>query len=272
MTEPQAEGAAAGDSKDSVSAPGNILILNIARPRKRPVAKAAAPYTDFSPRPRFVVFLTFLLRLLGYRLVTLTEALRAPAGKYACLTFDGANPEVHSALFPQLRRLRIPATIFVATRSVLQASRDIGTSLGWAELRQLVASGWDVGSLGHEPVDLTERSYLEQKRQIARSRSLLTAHLGKAPRLFAYPFGAYDATTLSCLKEEGFTAAVTMRKGSNAIHPEPFQLKRLALSSSTVRDVGAVLRHALFSRSPAAAANAMRAGAERESFRTGAAL
>jgi peptidoglycan/xylan/chitin deacetylase (PgdA/CDA1 family) len=135
-----------------------------------------------------------------------------------------------------------------------------------------VASGWDVGSLGHEPVDLTERSYLEQKRQIARSRSLLTAHLGKAPRLFAYPFGAYDATTLSCLKEEGFAAAVTMRKGVNAIHPEPFQLRRVALTSSLVRDVAAVMKHALFSRSQAATPSAMRTGAERESFRTGAAL
>jgi peptidoglycan/xylan/chitin deacetylase (PgdA/CDA1 family) len=255
-----------------VPAPGNILILNIARPRKRSAANAAAPYTDFSPRPRFVVFLTFLLRLLGYRLVTLTEALKAPAGKYACLTFDGANREVHSRLFPQLRRLRIPATIFVATRSVLQGARGDGATLGWGELRQLVKNGWDVGSLGHEPVDLTERSYMEQKRQIARSRSLLTAHLGRPPRLFAYPFGAYDATTLSCLKEEGYAAAVTMRKGVNTIAPEPFQLRRLALTSSSLRDLGEVLRHALFSRSSAATAGAMRAGAERESVRSGAAL
>jgi peptidoglycan/xylan/chitin deacetylase (PgdA/CDA1 family) len=246
-----------------------ILILSIARPRRKTgEPRPAAPSTDFCPRPRFVRFLTLLLRLLGYKLATVSEALRAPFGRFVCLTFDGASSDIHDRLFPQLKALRVPATVFVPTkaihRSVTPVDADTKTRpdhLTWEQLRELEQHGWEIGSLGHEPVDLTERSYLEQRRQIARSRFLLASRLSREPRLFAYPFGAYDATTVSCIREQGFDAALTMRKGVNYGPAEAFHLKRLALSSSSVRDLLLVLRHALAEGPAGAQADEIRAGA-----------
>jgi peptidoglycan/xylan/chitin deacetylase (PgdA/CDA1 family) len=149
-------------------------------------------------------------------------------------------------------------------------------TLSWSQLRQLEKQGWEIGSLGHEPVNLTERSYLEQRRQIARSRFLLSSHLSKAPTLFSYPFGAYDATTVSCLRDQGFAAAVTMRSGLNhggSEATEPYHLRRLPLSSSALRDLVLVLRHAL-SISSTAATQAIKPGTApttgRDTARTGA--
>lgn len=223
-----------------------ILILSVARPRRGAQSESTVPY-DFCPRPIFVRLLVGLLRLLGYRFMTLSQALTAPAGKIACLTFDGTSRDIHRHLFPQLRALRIPATIFVPTKTI--ESRTPG--LKWAHLRLFAKHGWEIGSLGHEPIDLSEHSHLAQRHSIARSRQLIRAKLGQAPALFAYPFGAYDATTVSCLREEGYAAAVTMRKGINAEAIDPYQLRRLALSSSTWRDLVRVCKYALTMSRPA---------------------
>jgi peptidoglycan/xylan/chitin deacetylase (PgdA/CDA1 family) len=210
-----------------------------------------------------------LLRLLGYKLATVSEALRAPFGRFVCLTFDGASSDIHDRLFPQLKALHVPATVFVPTKAIHRPVTPVDAStetrrpdhLTWEQLRELEQHGWEIGSLGHEPVDLTERSYLEQRRQIARSRFLLASRLGHEPRLFAYPFGAYDATTVSCIREQGFDGALTMRKGMNYGPAEAFHLKRLALSSSSVRDLTLVLRHALAEGPAPVQADEMRTGA-----------
>ena len=175
-----------------------------------------------------------LLRIFGWKIVTVSQALEATFGRFACLTFDGLDSATKCA--PTLAKRRAPATVFVVTRG--------GPSLN--KLIPLAKAGWEVGSLGHELVDLTAQSYVQQRRLVSRSFSLIAAKVGVAPRVFAYPFGAYDATTLSCVKSEGFEAAVTLRQGLNGDEGEAFQLKRMPLKASILPDLVILLRSILF--------------------------
>jgi peptidoglycan/xylan/chitin deacetylase (PgdA/CDA1 family) len=179
-----------------------------------------------------------ILRLLGYKLTTASQALAAPYGRFACLTFDSADRTLLASVSPCLERLAVPATLFMATAPAPGQPT-------WKQLRALVASGWEIGALGHEAVHLTEHAYSEQRRLVSKARALLTQHLGAPPQLFAYPFGAYDTTTVSCVKDEGFTAAVTLRAGLNGALLEVFHLRRLPLSGHRVKDMALLMRTVL---------------------------
>jgi hypothetical protein len=214
-----------------------------------------------------LIWIVTVLRWLGFRFATVSEALAAPYGRFACLTFDSIGPAsaeptspeaqgghglavdgdaaLYRKLSPMLKRLKVPATTFVATRPITK--RDPGTQVQfWSQLRDLQANGWEIGSQGHDVTDLTEKGYGEQRRQIARSTALMRERLGSAPRLFAYPYGAYDATTVSVVRDEGYAGAVTLRRGLNGDGAEPFQLRRLPLGFGLVRDLAAIFRVALF--------------------------
>ncbi len=188
-----------------------------------------------------------LLRLLGFKIATVSDALAASEGRYACLTFDGADREIYRSLEPTLTEMQVPASVFVATRDLTRGlprvpGRHGPDAMSWKHLRTLTERGWEIGTLGHDAVDLTQRSSSDQRKLIARARDLLGENLGAKPNLFAYPFGAYDATTLSVVKEEGFKAALTLKRGTNDGEPEALHLRRLPLTANLLKDTLTIVK------------------------------
>lgn len=179
-----------------------------------------------------------LLRLLGYKFSTVSQALAAPYGRYACLTLDAPDRATFVELKPVLASHQIPGTIFVAT------AQSPG-HLGWKRLKSLLSEGWEVGSLGRTASDLTSLSSSEQRRLVSKSRAAIARQVGSLPEVFAYPFGAYDATTLSCVKDEGFKASVTLRPGLNTGSADPLHLRRLPLTGQLVHDASMIVRAAM---------------------------
>lgn len=208
------------------------------------------------PSRTYLYWLVRFLRVLGFKLTTVSNALESPFGRFACLTFDGLAAATRSA--PVLVDYEAPATVFVNTRG--------GPSL--KNLVPLAKAGWEIGSLGHELVDLTTQGYREQRRLISRSRSLITKQIGKTPLLFAYPYGAYDATSVSCLRDEGFQGAVTLRRGFNNGDLESFHLKRLPLTGSILPDLFMIVRTIVRKAKCASASQSLR-HESREAARSG---
>lgn len=206
-----------------------ILILSLKRPR---LGRGRRGRSSELPSPTYLALLVALLRILGFKFATVSQALTAPFGRFVCLTFDGATPDLAGAILPVLSKRQVPATVFVSTR---------GTA-AMKHLPPLRAAGWEIGCLGHGLVDLTTQGYLEQRRLIAKAKTLLGTKLGLKASVFAYPFGAYDATTVSCLKDEGFTAAVTLRGGVNDETVEPHHLRRLPLGGALLTDLRQIAR------------------------------
>lgn len=211
----------------------------------------------------------WLLPKLGYRFTTLSDAVAPQPGRTACLVVESSGRmPVEPSLLETLAMLKAPATLFVPTAAV----NEHGASLTWPLLRDLARRGWEIGVLGHEAVDLTTRSYGEQRQLIAKSRAVTAQYLGRAARSFAYPFGAYDATTVSCLKDEGFLAGVSAHQGINGGATDRFQLRQLSLAGPFFSTVKGVLHHALSSASPPAYPTGMKTGSDRDQARPGVAL
>lgn len=158
----------------------------------------------------------------GYRFTTLTEGLDAEE-PVACVTFDDGFKDVLGA------RLDVPATVFVVTSRVGEhgAVFDEGLPpsdlLGWDELKALRDRGWEIGSHAHRHV--RKPGYHE----LCASRDELEKHLGTKATALAYPYGAYDAETISAAQRAGFRCAATTKSGL-ASRETPFQLRRVILS------------------------------------------
>nr|MDQ6915717.1 polysaccharide deacetylase family protein [Actinomycetota bacterium] len=142
----------------------------------------------------------------GYRPVTFTEALTAPAsGRVLAITFDDAYRSVLELARPLLDRLGAPATVFAPTalvgRRAAWAGVDVWAQtphaaelevMDWDELAELRDAGWEVGSHTRTHPHLTELSDAELVAELGGSRDELAERLGAPPASIAYPYGDVD--------------------------------------------------------------------------------
>jgi len=108
--------------------------------------------------------------------------------------------------------------------------------LSWDQIRELHASGVEIGchTVSHPILSTLSRS--EQESEIRQSRQRIEEELGEAPDLFAFPNGSrrdYDLDTLEILRSEGFKAACTTIRGPNIPGCDPLQLKRIGVGADS---------------------------------------
>jgi peptidoglycan/xylan/chitin deacetylase (PgdA/CDA1 family) len=100
--------------------------------------------------------------------------------------------------------------------------------LAWNELREMADTGLvAIGShaASHRPLpSLTEA---ETRAEIEESRATIRRELGIVPAIFAYPNGDASAETANLIKDAGFVAAFTTRRGLVADGDDRYRLPRI---------------------------------------------
>jgi peptidoglycan/xylan/chitin deacetylase (PgdA/CDA1 family)/phage tail protein X len=190
------------------------------------------------PIERFEAQLNWLLRE-GWTVLRLADFEAFLAGRQALpprsvlITVDDGWESFHRHAFPLLRRLQLPATLFVTTDLV--GTRE---GLSWAQLRELAQSGLvDIQAHGRTHRDLTQplagetdtawrRALRDELRQPRLLLERQLADAGVRVRQFAYPYGAVNDAVLDALNAEPYTLAYTVRAGSNPFYAAPRQLRR----------------------------------------------
>lgn len=176
------------------------------------------------------------LKAGGYAVLPLpaiVEALKTGKplpDKAVAITIDDAWHTVWQHAWPRLQAARLPFTLFVVTD---ETDRGGSEYMGWDRIRELTASGLvTIGSQGaghpHMPA-LTKASVAED---LARSRARFVAELGKAPELFAWPYGEMSFEAAEAVREAGFIAAFGQHSGPAWRQSEPWFLPRFALNET----------------------------------------
>jgi peptidoglycan/xylan/chitin deacetylase (PgdA/CDA1 family) len=84
--------------------------------------------------------------------------------------------------------------------------------MGWAEVRELAAAGWEVGShtVTHERLPQLTPAALDA--ELRDSRQICEQETGAPCRTLAYPFGEADQRVMGVAQAAGYVAAVTMAR------------------------------------------------------------
>jgi len=179
-----------------------------------------------------------LMLSAGYRFVTVAELARRANGRrpppgLAAVSFDDAMRNVFTSAFPILQELGIPATVYVPTgwlgyRSPWIGTGGDGTIATEAELRQVAAAGWELGSHTCTHADLSRLDYDACRREIEASCADLRSIAGEPVQTLAYPFGRYGTAAIAAARDANLLAAVTTGSGSW----DPYELTRAMIGSA----------------------------------------
>jgi peptidoglycan/xylan/chitin deacetylase (PgdA/CDA1 family) len=141
-----------------------------------------------------------------------------PSAPEAAITVDDGHVSVFTDLFPVIRQRRIPVTLFIYPSAISNAPY----AMTWAQLREMQASGL---------VDVQSHTYwhpnfrTEKKRrppadyqafvaqQLAKSRSVLEARLGRPVTMLAWPYGIVDPELEAAARRAGYVAGFDFAGG-----------------------------------------------------------
>ena len=173
-----------------------------------------------------------LLYKWGYRTISvelLVHAIREGAelpARPIILTFDDGSEGTLTTALPILQECGFTGTAYIVYNYI-----GAGGYLGIDQIRELYASGWEIGSHSLNHVNLTERTDRQQK-EIVDSRRKLQDSLGLPVLTFAYPFGAYDEDSVHYTHDAGYIAAMGL--GADTLQGERnlFYLYRREIKAS----------------------------------------
>lgn len=176
----------------------------------------------------------------GYATPTMGELVATPekwSGRTAVITFDDGYVD-NLAACEELQKRGMRASWFIVTGSIGQPprwpadGRPAGRLLNAGELREMHASGMEIGSHTVSHVRLTEADDACLAQELADSKAALEDLLGSAVDSFAYPYGAWDARCVAAARAAGYRAACTTRTGWALRDNDPYQLRRLTVFNS----------------------------------------
>jgi peptidoglycan/xylan/chitin deacetylase (PgdA/CDA1 family) len=157
------------------------------------------------------------------------------------VTFDDGYADFAAHAWPVLKRLRVPATVFVVPAKLGRTNDwDAGEPqtplLDAGAIRQLEAEGVEFGGHGFTHVALARVSPNEAREEITRCHGALVGLLGRPPEVFAYPYSNQSAKVRRLTREAGFLCAVRGKGRLNWRWTDPFGLRRILMHEGVSPD------------------------------------
>ncbi|MFZ5609416.1 MAG: polysaccharide deacetylase family protein [Pseudomonadota bacterium] len=159
-------------------------------------------------------------------------------------TVDDAYRSAAGEAWPRLKARGIPMTLFVATDAIDDGAQRM---LDWDALRALAADGVTLGFHGAAHGHMAFMDEAAVKADFARGLKRMTKELGRAPALFAYPYGEYSLILREMVKRAGFRAAFAQVSGVASAAQDRYALPRFAINEA----YGALARFRLIARARA---------------------
>jgi len=155
--------------------------------------------------------------------------------RVVAITFDDAYESVRTEAHPRLAQRDWPYTIFVNTDAI-----DAGHSpyLDWQRLRELAEQGVAIenhsAAHGHMSRPRPGEPEGEWRRRVRadidKARSRIAEEIGKAPELFAYPYGE-DSEALAEIVAEDHDYGLAQRSGPVGPLTDPLSVPRFPMAT-----------------------------------------
>ncbi len=175
-----------------------------------------APFPGLYVTPAELTAQMQALHDAGWHAVTLDQAeaywsrgVSLGARRPIVVSFDNGYHSQYSQALPILRRLG-----WVGDENLqLTGLPPSQGGLSPAEVRGLVAAGWELDTQGFSHADLIALNAQSLHYQVAVARKVVQQRYGVPANWFCYPSGHYDATVVAAVKAAGYTGSTTVVPG-----------------------------------------------------------
>jgi len=144
------------------------------------------------------------------------------------LTFDDGTKSTFTNALPIMQKYNFTGTSYIVYNYVGVDNNYMDVE----QIRALAAAGWEIGSHSISHVDLTQRPERERD-EIVDSRHKLEVLLNVPIESFAYPFGAYDRSSVDYAHFAGYHAAMGLGLQSLQSDKNLFYLYRMDINRNT---------------------------------------
>jgi peptidoglycan/xylan/chitin deacetylase (PgdA/CDA1 family) len=150
------------------------------------------------------------------------------------LTFDDGFRDFAERAAPILRKLELPATVFLPTDYCGRANDWPGQPgwvkpqplMDWTEIRELAAQGISFGAHTRSHCVLTKVGSKQAEQEIRLSRRDIEERLPTTVTHFCYPYGAWNAAVRICVAQH-YEGACSTAAGVVAAGADPYALPRV---------------------------------------------
>jgi peptidoglycan/xylan/chitin deacetylase (PgdA/CDA1 family) len=210
-----------------------ILMYHVINP-----PPAGAPFPGlYVPAGEFAAQMQALAKA-GYHAITMDQmwaywkrgTTALPTGKKPIVvSFDNGYQSQYTNALPVLRRLG-----WVGEENLqLTGLPPSQGGLSEAQVKGLVAAGWELDTQGFSHADLIAIDATQLAYQVATARSVIRRRYGVPANWFCYPSGHYDATVIAAVKSAGYTGSTTVVPGWASPTDDPYRLPRLRVLGGT---------------------------------------
>jgi peptidoglycan/xylan/chitin deacetylase (PgdA/CDA1 family) len=197
---------------------------------------AGAPFPGLYVQPAQFAEQMQALKDSGWHAVTMDQVAAQwrtgaslGAGKPVVLTFDNGYQSQYTQALPVLQRLG-----WVANENIqLSGLPPSQGGLGEAQVRGLVAAGWELDTQGLSHADLITLGAERLNSEIAVTRRTLQQRYHVPVNWFCYPSGHYDARVVSVVKASGYAGSTTVVPGWAHPSDDRYRLHRLRVLGGT---------------------------------------
>jgi len=149
--------------------------------------------------------------------------------KPVVITFDNGYQSQYSNALPILRKLGWKA---VENMQLTGLPPSQG-GLSEAQIRGLIAAGWELDTQGISHADLITLTPSQLRYQVASSRQMIQRRYHVPVNWFCYPSGHYDAAVIEAVKQAGYLGSTTVVPGWAGPASDPYRLPRLRVLGGT---------------------------------------
>lgn len=169
-------------------------------------------------------------------IVSLTEILKyngEMALNKVAITFDDGYEDIYKNAYPILKKLKIPATVFVIGNDKLVNRANLGNDKRLLSINQIKAlknAGWGIGfhSKTHRKFQNLGEEALRD--EIVQGKKNLEKRLGFRLKYFTYPNGFYSSKIIDIIKEAGFEFAFNVDGGAVNKSHFPYKVERVVVN------------------------------------------